>query len=462
MKQFDLNIDKILENWECKHALREIIANALDEQTITKSKEIEIYRDGFQWVIRDYGRGLKYEHLVQKENSEKLNSDGLIGKFGIGLKDALATFDRHGIGVKIYSKHADISIKRLPKSSFNDIETLHAIIEKPSRIMTGTEFRLRGISDSDMANAKGMFLRFSNKKVLEKTRYGDAIERKEYDGGDIYINGVLVAHEPNFLFSYNITSIDSILRKSINRERTNVGRTAYASTVRRILLACDSEEVGKRLSDDLGLYSAARNHDELKWIDVQSHAAKIMSKYKQVVFVTSSEIQDKTDFVREASDHKQEVVVIPDNLSKKIEEDNSKLSVEKKVTTLTQFVQQRSENFEYKFVHRSELTPIEKENYDLIDRICNMIGGKPQQVHSILISETMQKDTTTFDICLGLWESHNNRIIIYRKILADRQRFFGTLLHELAHAISGYSDSTRGFEQELTKLLGVFANFVVK
>ena len=31
MKQFDLNIDRILENWECKHALREIIANSLDQ-----------------------------------------------------------------------------------------------------------------------------------------------------------------------------------------------------------------------------------------------------------------------------------------------------------------------------------------------------------------------------------------------------------------------------------------------
>ena len=29
-QEFDLNIEKILENWEVYHALREIIANALD------------------------------------------------------------------------------------------------------------------------------------------------------------------------------------------------------------------------------------------------------------------------------------------------------------------------------------------------------------------------------------------------------------------------------------------------
>lgn len=32
-KEFDLNIEKILENWEIYHAIRELIANALDEQS---------------------------------------------------------------------------------------------------------------------------------------------------------------------------------------------------------------------------------------------------------------------------------------------------------------------------------------------------------------------------------------------------------------------------------------------
>ena len=460
MKQFDLNIDRILENWECKHALREVIANSLDEQTITGSREINIYKIGQEWVIRDYGRGLKYEHLVQKENSEKLNTNGLIGKFGIGLKDALATFDRHGVGVRIYSSHADISIKRLRKFGFNDLTTLHAIIEAPTRNIVGTEFRLTGISDQDMLAAKRMFLKFSNEKVLEKTKYGDVIE-KNGNLGNIYINGVLVAQEPNFLFGYNITSIDSILRKSINRERTNVGRTAYASTVRRILLACESEDVGNKLSKDLGLYSYGENHDELKWIDVQEHAAKILSNYKKVVFVTSAEIKDNTDLVREASENSREVIVIPENLSKKIENSNTNITPESKLTTLTQFIQQRSDNYEYRFVNPTDLSPIEKSNYELITRVYELVGGKPNQVNSVMISETMQKDSITFDTCIGLWERKQNRIIIHRNVLRNRARFLGTLLHELAHARSGYPDSTRGFENELTDLLGIIANIAI-
>lgn len=72
MKEFDLNIGKILEDWEIYHAIREIIANALDEQLLTDTAEIEILKTGNVWSIRDFGRGLNYHHLMQNENPEKL------------------------------------------------------------------------------------------------------------------------------------------------------------------------------------------------------------------------------------------------------------------------------------------------------------------------------------------------------------------------------------------------------
>ena len=44
-KMFDLNIEEMLENWEVEHALREIIANALDEQVLSVTTEIAITKD---------------------------------------------------------------------------------------------------------------------------------------------------------------------------------------------------------------------------------------------------------------------------------------------------------------------------------------------------------------------------------------------------------------------------------
>lgn len=93
VRKFDLNIELMLENWSVDLAIREIIANALDEQLLSKSNEVKIFKDSKgDWHIRDFGRGLKYTHLTQNENEEKLNYEGLIGRFGVGLKDALAVF----------------------------------------------------------------------------------------------------------------------------------------------------------------------------------------------------------------------------------------------------------------------------------------------------------------------------------------------------------------------------------
>ncbi len=70
---FDLNVEKILEAWESAHAIRELIANAIDEQQLSDTRDIEVLKaeDG-RWIIRDYGRGLRYEHFTQNENVEKL------------------------------------------------------------------------------------------------------------------------------------------------------------------------------------------------------------------------------------------------------------------------------------------------------------------------------------------------------------------------------------------------------
>ena len=242
IKDFDLNIEKVLENWSISDAIREIIANALDEMILTSTSDIQIFSSNDGWHIRDFGRGLQYKHLTQNENEEKLNADNLIGKFGVGLKDALATFDRHNVQVTILSKYGKITLDKSPKYGFEDIITLHANIEKSTDgNFIGTEFILKGCTKKDIEDAKQLFLYFLKPELLENTIIGDVYVRQE-NMANIYINGVLVAQEPNFLFSYNITSLTKKIKNAINRERTNVGRTAYSDRVKDILLKCGSKK----------------------------------------------------------------------------------------------------------------------------------------------------------------------------------------------------------------------------
>ncbi len=464
MKKFDLNIEKILENWDIKHAVREIIANALDEKKLTGTRDIHIYKEtNGNWIIRDFGRGIKYEHFTQKENDEKLNTNGIIGKFGIGLKDALATFERKGVTVQIFSKHCNISIGKSQKVGFDNLITLHAYIEEPSNPnMEGTMVQLSNINDTDIEKGKQFFLKFNHEKFIERTKYGE-VYIKQGEVGNIYINGVLVSTEENFLFSYNITLLNANLKKAINRERSNVGRTAYAATIKNILLECQSKDVADLLTQDLRNYSYGITHDELKWIDVQQHAASILNKYQKVVFVTSEEIEKGVDLIDEARKGGFEVVAVPSNLRDKLQEKNDQ-ELEKNpenpeniVRTFTQFQTERSNNFEFDFVSIDRLNYSEKSIWKLVPEILTIIGGKPFNVNEIVISEVMERDSYTFRAAEGLWRPNEKQIVIKRSILSEsKSKFIGVLLHELAHAISGATDATRSFESELTRLLGVF------
>lgn len=453
MKQFDLNIEKILENWEPHHAIREIIANALDEQIITNTKEIEIYKQGLSWIIRDYGRGLKYTHLTQNENQEKLENSNVIGKFGIGLKDALATFDRNNISVVIESRYGIITISKISKIGFNDIVTLHAKIEEPiDKDFTGTQFEIKNIEDNEIEKAKRLFLIFSGEQIIESTKYGQVINKID-SSGNIYINGVKVAAESNFLFSYNITEKTKAIQKALNRERTNVGRTAYTDSIKKILLNSNSSAVINILASDLQNYNQGNQHDELNWIDVQEHSVKLLNQNEKVIFVTSTDLMIHRDMIDQAMNSGHQIITISENLKTKINgiEDN----LGNKIIDISEFISVYNDSFEFLFIEKDQLSHDEKKVLEYSNAIIDLFGGMPSKVKSIKISETMVKDLFSSSETLGCWDPNSLSIVISRKQLNSISDFSGTLIHELIHAKTGLVDVSRDFESELTRLIGI-------
>lgn len=456
MKNFDLNIDKILEHWEVFHAIRELIANAIDEQVLTNTAPPQIYRDSKGWWhVRDYGRGLRYQDLIQTENPEKLGHPNLIGKFGIGLKDALATFDRRGIHVFIRSAAGDISLARVSKHSFDELVTLHATVEPPSEPgMVGTDCCVYGISDSDIDAAKSLFLTFSAIAPLEVTRVGTILARGN-GPACIYINGMKVAEEENFLFSYNITSLNATLRKALNRERQNLGRSAYSDRIRGVLLGAQSEAIAQTLSDDLQRQPYGDSHDELSWLDVQEHAVRILSAKRKVLFISSTDAIMRPDIVDTARTSGYQVLTITDTLAKKIEGITD--TAGRPVTATSEFIRQHNESFEFRWIAPDQLSPPELAIWGYLDRILAYIGGKPRIVCDIRISETMNAASFMGGETLGLWDPRNNWIILKRSLLTSLEAFAGTLLHEALHAKYALSDVSRDFEHHLTELCGKLA-----
>lgn len=457
-RRFDLNIEKILEGWETCHAVREVIANALDEQVLTSSRDVEISKDRQSvWHVWDMGRGLKYEHLTQNENQEKLrNPTRVIGKFGVGLKDALATLNRRNIKVRIRSKHGDITLGQTPKHGFPDVVTLHAIVNPPAEpAFIGTDVALEGVSDDDIAAAKNFFLKFSNQVVLDETSYGQILKTPTGRKSRIYVTGMLVAEEENFAFSYNITSLTATMRKALNRERTNVGRTAYTDRVKQMLLASDATAVADTLAIDLEKMEAGTSRDELKWMDVAVHACQILNASKKVVFVTANDLNTFRDAIDHAQSDGMKIVTVPENIRKSLRGITDIKG--NPVRDLGVYQREWSESFEFKFVSSDKLTASERKVFEQRQRIAALVGGVPKKVKNIKVSETMRPDFLTGVVTQGLWDQTSGSIIILRKQLGTLPDFAGTLLHEIAHAKTGHVDVSREFESALTEMLGQVA-----
>ena len=459
MKKFDLNIERVLEDWGVQHALREVLANALDEQVLTKTRDVAISKDKQRrWHIRDYGRGLKYEHLTQNENQEKQSRpDVVIGKFGVGLKDALATFDRRKFKVLMKSRYGDITITKSSKHGFEDITTLHAVIDDPSDTkFIGTDFIFEGVKDADMAAGKDFFLRFSADKPIETTAYGQVLNKGKSAVARIYITGLRVAEEENFLCSYNITSVNAAIKKALNRERTNVGRTAYTERVKAILLGCKTHHVAEVLVNDLKNFEAGTSHDELGWVDVQVHACKLLNASGNVVFLTPAELIDAKDMVDRAIKDGHQVVTIPESVKNKIRDGTDHEG--NPIRDLGTYTSEWNESFTFDFVEEKDLTKKEREVFGKTDAIFNLIGGRPRVIKNILISKTMRTEIFNHREALGIWEPDTGHIIIKRDQLRELRAYAGTLLHETAHATSGASDVSEEFETALTNLLGSITN----
>jgi len=455
---FDLNIEKVLEHWTVPFAIRELIANALDEEALTGTAEPAIFKDADGiWHVADGGRGVRYEHLTQNENAEKRSHPQVIGQFGMGLKDAVAVFNRRGISVEIRSAHADISTGWKPKDGFPDIITLHALVSKPSDSgRSGTDILLRGVKDDDVATAKRFFLRYSGERLLESTEYGDVLARTDRRSpARVYVKGLFVAEEPNFLFSYNVTKLSAALRRALNRERSNVGRGAYTDRVKAILTASRSTEVAGPLAEDLDAYTSGRLHDELSWREVALHACRVLQTNEKVIFVTAWQMAGDTAQLQYARGDGYRVVVVPEDIARSLgglTDLNGRPLVD-----LDKYRNEWNDSFSFTFVSLDAMRPAEREVVGRTQQIGALAGIDLSQLKiAVLVSETMRLNETGNPV-LGVWEGSHRRIVVRRDQIADVASYAGTLLHEIGHMTSGTSDGTLEFESALSRLLGLTA-----
>ncbi|MEH8247807.1 hypothetical protein Q7I21_17475 [Aeromonas veronii] len=192
----------------------------------------------------------------------------------------------------------------------------------------------------------------------------------------------------------------------------------------------------------------------MKWTDVSVHASKITNASGDVLFLTSDDIINAPRFVEEARACGRQIITIPSVVKDKL---SGQIDVEgNKIQDLSHFVSEWNDSFEFKFIQPDMLTKAEYSIFNMTHKIASLVGGLPANVKDIKVSETMRSEFGGFSEACGLWTG--TEIIIKRSELVSIERYSATLLHEVAHARSGESDITIGFELELSSLLGMVAS----
>jgi hypothetical protein len=297
---------------------------------------------------------------------------------------------------------------------------------------------------------------YSGEQLLESTEHGDVLARPARKSpARVYVKGLRVAEEPNFLFSYNVTRLSAALRRALNRERSNVGRGAYTDRVKAILIACRSTSVAAPLAEDLNGYSAGKLHDELAWRDVALHACRVLQTHEKVIFATAWQLADDTAQLQYAREDGYRIVVVPDDIARSLG-DLTDLDG-RPLVDLDKYRDEWNESFAFDFVGPGAMTPGEREVYGRIPDLCVLVGvSLAERRVSVEVSETMRLNVTG-DPVLGLWEAAEHRIVIRRDQLSSLATFAATFLHEVGHMASGTADGTIPFEYELSRLLGLAA-----
>lgn len=226
----ELNIGRnYLSHWDVGKALRELIANALDEkQQIGANVAVGFDHNKGLGYIRDTGRGISRDAFIQQETK----TGDTIGNFGVGMKDAMTVLDRKGIAVALYSRG---SVVRLV---FRE-GTYKAVIKPSTYRSAGTLYTLQGVTPQEMQEAKSYFLPWRDEEVLCTNKHGQVLDGE----GDIFFQGMWMGRDDKYVFSYNVTALTAKMTTFLGRDRpTNaLTKTVYSDKVETILRNCNPD-----------------------------------------------------------------------------------------------------------------------------------------------------------------------------------------------------------------------------
>lgn len=436
--KLDLNIQKILQDWNVSDALRELIANAYDEAKLSKTEEPKISYDDInkEVTIKDFGRGIKQEHFTQNESKEKNQATNVVGKFGIGLKDAISVLYRYNKPIVFKTSHNTFWPSEDYKMGASDkIKTIHMEYNNET-IPIGTEIVIGDIKKLDYEEAIANFLQNTNLQKIASSKKGEIY--KTEGEASIFYNGMKISTDENFMFSYNILEGNTKLKRSLNRERKMISRDAYRDIVISILKSCIDKNNQSLIN--LILNNANDSNNEWSFIEIKKLVFKNSDRN---LIAVSNEMLNNPAYLNYAKDQNRELIFISASDYASFSNDNSTID-----NTLDKFGYDFINNYKVEEIPFGNLTKNEQDNWSwAMQKISELAKIWPSWNQSFLNTKIcIIKDHPNAS---GI--SSFGKIEIVRKILFYKNELFNTLIHEICHTVSKAADATINFENTLTE-----------
>jgi|GEM_PF-5977705 len=209
MSKFELSIvEDYVKDWTVDNAIREILQNAIDNQTLTGNPMIVEHDSVTNTLsIANDNVVLKTESLLLGSTT-KSEQEQAIGQFGEGYKLALLVLTRNGHNVIIENaKNKEVWIARLVKSRRWNSTVLTINIGKQKDFAhNGVKFIITNvdIKTYNLIKDKTLMLKsdYSSEDHI-KTPLGNIL-RNPNEEGRIYVNGLLIQTKDELNYGYDI------------------------------------------------------------------------------------------------------------------------------------------------------------------------------------------------------------------------------------------------------------------
>jgi len=205
-----------LPKWGVWEGIRELVQNAKDAETeFGAAMTVRHRKESDTLVIENEGTTLPHEALLLGFTSKQDRSD-TIGKFGEGLKLGILALVRFGLKVKIRSG-SEVWVPAIARSEKFDANVLVFDVYKGRKFENRVSIEVGGFDSEAWSGIRSRFLFLTKPKALDctTTHAGSLLCHADHLG-KVYVKGILVSSNSGLQYGYDLSDAE------IDRDRKMV------------------------------------------------------------------------------------------------------------------------------------------------------------------------------------------------------------------------------------------------